>query len=103
MSTAVETIKAKHRWENTYLTPGALHAFLETGEVPATYLAKHWALEAGCLCSEDILENMRSLQSGGRILSAFHLKNGIKIYVITDGVDDEGIRRTCTCLLPEEY
>jgi hypothetical protein len=48
--------------------------------------------------AEDRLENERSVSDGCRILSAYHLRDGTKIWVIT-----EADRSATTILLPEEY
>jgi hypothetical protein len=43
-------------------------------------------------------ENDRSVEDGCRVLSAYHLRDGTKIWVIT-----EADRSATTILLPEEY
>ena len=79
-------------------TPGALEAFEEAKERPMTLLLKHIALEIGDLCSEDLTANIRALKFGGRILSAYRLSTGCRIWIIT-----EASRDVTTFLLPEEY
>jgi hypothetical protein len=79
-------------------TPGALTAFEEAGEEPVTYLARHLAGDWGEVCEEDAKENDFSLEKGFRILSAYTLKDGTKIWVLTEA------DRSSTCiLLPSEY
>ena len=79
-------------------TPGALAAFEASGEEPATYLSRHLAGDWGDLDEHDRRENERSLQHGWRILSAYTLSDGTKIWIITEA------DRSSTCiLLPEEY
>ena len=79
-------------------TPGALAAFEEAGEEPATYLARHLVGDWGEVCEEDARENEFSVENGFRILSAYRLKNGTKIWVLTEA------DRSSTCLLlPSEY
>ena len=79
-------------------TPGALAAFEEAGEEPVTYLARHLAGDWGEVCEEDAKENDFSVENGYRILSAYTLKNGTKIWVLTEA------DRSSTCiLLPSEY
>ncbi|HLJ28334.1 MAG TPA: hypothetical protein VKY85_16605 [Candidatus Angelobacter sp.] len=34
---------------------------------------------------------------------AYHLKDGAKIWIITEAMDDEGRRAATTVLLPQEY
>lgn len=79
-------------------TPGALEAFERACEHPGVYLAKHLTLEQGELCAEDHRENKRAIKDGNRILSAYHLGTGEKIWLIT-----EADRSVTTFLLPEEY
>ena len=46
----------------------------------------------------DARKNELSLKNGGRLLSAYILRSGIKVWVITEG------DRSLTCILPrEEY
>ena len=79
-------------------TPGALDAFSRTGEVPIKFLRRHVAGDWGELDQADMAENDRSVEQGFRILSAYHLKDGTKIWVITEA------DRSSTCdLMPEEY
>lgn len=79
-------------------TPGALEAFREAGEEPLTYLERHLAGDWGEVCEEDRQENELSLREGFRILSAYTLSNGTKIWVIS-----EADRSATTFLLPSEY
>jgi len=79
-------------------TPGALDAFKAAGEEPVTYLARHAAGDWGEVCEEDAKENEFSVENGFRILSAYRLKDGTKIWVISEA------DRSSTCiLLPSEY
>ena len=79
-------------------TAGALDALSRIGENPLTYIARHVAGDWGDLEEEDRLENDRSLRDGSRLLSAYHLRDGTKIWIIT-----EADRSATTVLLPEEY
>ncbi len=45
----------------------------------------------------------QALVSGARILAAYMLSDGIKIWIITEAEDDEGERSHTTVLLPSEY
>ncbi|HTQ78439.1 MAG TPA: hypothetical protein VMM92_00470 [Thermoanaerobaculia bacterium] len=55
-------------------------------------------LEWGELDPEDALANDEAHETGGRLFSAYKLKEGTKIWIITE--DD----RSSTCiLLPDEY
>jgi len=79
-------------------TPGALEAFRASGESPLTFLERHLAGDWGDLSSEDIAENELSLVHGFRLLSAYHLSDGTRVWIIT-----EADRSVTTFLLPEEY
>ncbi len=79
-------------------TPGALQAMNEAGEVPLTFLARHEAGDWGEVDPEDWQENELSVREGFRILSAYKLSTGVKIWIIT-----EADRSATTILLPEEY
>ena len=79
-------------------TPGALKALTETGDSPASFLRRHVVGDWGELDEEDRQENERSVSTGCRLLSAYTLSTGIRIWVIT-----EADRSATTLLLPEEY
>ena len=79
-------------------TPGALRAITEAGNSPQEFLDRHIAGDWGDLDDEDLKENEFSVANGFRILSAYRLRDGIKIWVIT-----EADRSATTFLLPEEY
>ena len=79
-------------------TPGALKALMAAGQTPLELLQRHIAGDWGDLRREDKAENELSLKEGFRILSAYKLKTGVKVWVIT-----EADRSATTLLLPEEY
>ena len=79
-------------------TVGALKAFERTRERPLKYLERHYVQDWGDLDQEDKEANDRALKESTRILSAYHLTDGTKIWCIT-----EGDRSATTFLLPEEY
>jgi hypothetical protein len=79
-------------------TPGALAAFEKAGQQPGEFLARHVSGDWGEVPPEDIKENEFSLRHGFRLSSAYTLKSGTKIWVITEA------DRSSTCLLlPQEY
>ena len=84
-------------------TPGVLAAVEASGETPIGYLARHIAGDWGDLSEEDKAANELSLREGFRILSAYHLLNGTKIWIITEAANDQGVRESTTILLPDEY
>lgn len=79
-------------------TPAALNALEDSGESSYKYLAMHCAGNWGELCPEDWATNDDALETGGRLLSAYKLSNGVSIWIIT-----EWDRSVTTILLPFDY
>jgi len=79
-------------------TPGVLQALQATGQHPLQFLQRHASGDWGELCEEDKQENELSLRHGFRILSAYRLSDGTKLWIIT-----EADRSATTLLLPSEY
>jgi hypothetical protein len=79
-------------------TRGADEALKANKQLPTEFIVRHVSGDWGDLEPEDKVENELSLLKGFRILSAYHLKDGTKIYVIT-----EADRSMTTVLLPSEY
>lgn len=80
------------------VTPGALVALIFNRVEPYQLLARHVQGDWGDLTSEDKALNDQAVTNGGRVLSAYSLTNGEKIWVIT-----ESDRSATTLLLPSEY
>ena len=85
-------------------TPGSSEAFQRNGQTPLEFLQRHlsgdWGEE---LCQEDRQANDEALVDGSRLLSAYRLKDGTKIWCITEAVGENGHREATTFLLPSEY
>jgi hypothetical protein len=79
-------------------TPGALQALETTSNSASQFLVRHALGDWGDLCDEDRQANDEALADDLRILSAYKLSDGTKIWVIT-----ECDRSATTVLLPEEY
>ena len=79
-------------------TPGALDAIWRNGAGAWTYLSRHVTGDWGDLSAADKAENELSLREGFRILSAYSLTDGTRIWIIT-----EADRSATTLLLPDEY
>ena len=62
------------------------------------FLKRHMTGDWGELDQHDIKENNLSVKQGYRILSSYHLKDGMKFWIIT-----EADRSSTTFLLPSEY
>ena len=82
----------------TVATPGALQALEEIGQSAGEFLVRHARGDWGCLCDEDKQTNDEAVADDLRILSAYRLNDGTKIWIIT-----EADRSSTTILLPEEY
>ena len=84
-------------------TPNALEAVQNAGHTPREFLSRQVAGDWGMLSAGDKQANDDSLVDGSRLLSAYLLKTGQKIWIITEAVGDDG-KRASTCLMfPDEY
>lgn len=79
-------------------TPGALEALERNHQVPSDFLERHLNHDWGDLDDDDKRENDYSVLHGFRILSAYTLKDGTRVWIIT-----EADRSVTTILLPSEY
>ncbi len=79
-------------------TPGALAALQEAQQSPQELLVRHARGDWGDLGHDDWQANEDALVHGSRLLSAYHLKTEVKIWIIT-----EADRSITTLLLPDEY
>ena len=79
-------------------TPGAIEALNQAGQDPLDLLTRHVTGDWGELDEEDRAENDFSVKNNLRILSAYTLQTGVKIWLIT-----EADRSATTILLPDEY
>jgi hypothetical protein len=79
-------------------TPGAIQALIDAEQDPGKLLRRHMTGDWGELDDEDKEENELSVREGFRILSAYRLNSGVKVWLIT-----ESDRSVTTILLPREY
>ena len=84
-------------------TPGALHALQDAGQSAGEFLARHVIGDWGDLDDEDKSLNDAALINGSRILSAYQTGKGDKLWVITEAVNEVGLRYSTTILKPEDY
>ena len=85
-------------------TPGALEALGRNRTTGLEYIQRHSRGDWGDLDDEDKRANDAALRSGARILSAYRLADGTRIWIITDAeIDSEHNRQATTILLPDEY
>jgi len=82
----------------TFATPGALAALRRAGQSEAALLARHAAGDWGDISPGDAKLNDQAARKGGRLLSAYTLRDGTRLWVIT-----EADRSVTTLLLPDEY
>lgn len=79
-------------------TPGALAALSQANQNPVEFLARHQQGDWGEVPEDDKQENESSVLNDLRILSAYTLTTGVKIWLIT-----EADRSATMILLPEDY
>lgn len=79
-------------------TPGALEAITKAGDEPLTFIRNHAFGIWGDVDADDKQANDDALKYGSRLLSAYHLSDQTKIWIIT-----EADRSVTTILLPNEY
>ena len=79
-------------------TNGAIRTLMSAAADPIEYVARHLAGDWGDVDPADAAANDRALQLGERIISAYRLADGAKIWIIT-----EADRSGTTILLPSEY
>ena len=87
-----------------HVTPAAFSAIRASEQNTMFFLVRHCMFrDWGCVSEEDAKMNEAAIESGARILSAYILDNGTKIWIITEAADENGERAATTVLLPEEY
>ena len=79
-------------------TPGAIEAMAKAGQDPSKLLNRHRTGDWGEVDAEDRASNDRAAIHGERILSAYTLNDGVRLWIIT-----EADRAATTILLPDEY
>jgi hypothetical protein len=82
----------------TVATPGALALLDHAGINASALLARHQRGDFGDIDEVDRVANANAIRHHARILSAYVLGRGIRIWIIT-----EADRSATTLLLPEEY
>jgi hypothetical protein len=75
-----------------------LDALERSEETAAEFLHRHVVGDWGDVDEHDRAENEMSVKKRLRLLSAYHLRDGTKIWIIT-----EADRSSTTVLLPHEY
>lgn len=80
------------------ITPGAILALVEANQSALELLKRHAYGDWGELNAADWLANERALQEGTRLLSAYILNTGQRLWIIS-----EWDRSMTTLLTPTEY
>jgi len=70
--------------------------------IAAPMIARHHRGEWGEICKEDAKANDDALQDGARIVSLYK-EGDQEFFVITEAEDAEGLRRSTTLMLSEDY
>lgn len=91
-----QNFKQKFELGQILITPGA-HDELNLKDV-ASCLVRHAGGDFGDVSEEDWALNEESMKYGDRILSAYHDRNDVKFWIVT-----EYDRSATTILLPSEY
>ena len=68
------------------------HALHDAGHQPGEFLARHVTGDWGDLDDEDRNLNNAAVIDGSRILSAYTTRKGERIWVITEAVNEVGLR-----------
>jgi hypothetical protein len=84
-------------------TPGALEALRDAGQEASEFLSRHVSGDWGDLDAEDRQANDTALIDGSRLLSAYQTRKLERIWIITEAVNEFGLRYSSTILLPEDY
>jgi len=79
-------------------TPDAIAALAKAGQDPLELINRHRTGDWGDVDVQDWAANDQAVIQGERVLSAFTLKDGVRIWIIT-----EADRAATTVLLPDEY
>jgi hypothetical protein len=79
-------------------TPGAIDAMAKASQEPMEFIDRHRSGDWGEVDAEDWAANDQAIIHGERVLSAYMLKDGVRLWIIT-----EADRAATTILLPSEY
>jgi hypothetical protein len=84
-------------------TPGALETLRDSGQEAGIFLARHVTGDWGDLDQEDRQANDAALIDGSRLLSAYMTAKSERLWIITEAINEFGLRYLTTLLLPSEY
>lgn len=85
-----------------YGTPAVLKHLETHGLYPNALLGAHCHGDYGLVNEDDAKANDRAVVDGSRILSVY-LVEGERVWVITDAVNEQGVRLSTTLHFPSEH
>jgi hypothetical protein len=91
-------IKQRIELGQVVATPGAIEELKRAGQTASHFLNRHLSGDWGELSEHDRQLNDEAVVNGDRVLSAYTLPTGEKLWVIT-----EADRSSTCCLLAHEY
>lgn len=83
-------------------TPGALALLEKHGAQPDRLLRRHVRGDWADMDPSDRAANAAAVKDGGRVFSSY-LINKDKVWVITEAINDDGVRHSTCILQPSEY
>lgn len=86
-----------------FVTPAAIQALATAQVTREDLLLRHFAGDWGDVEPGDAQENDKAVETGARILSAYILSTGVRVWVMTEAASACGGRSVTTVLLPAEY
>jgi hypothetical protein len=84
-------------------TPAAIRAIGSARVAREELLRRHYSGDWGDVDPDDGQANDHAIDTGARILSAYVLPTGVRVWVMTEAASDRGVRPATTILLPAEY
>ena len=85
------------------VTPMAMQALADAETHQQEILDRHFTCDWGDLDPDDAVANDQAIDTGARILSAYNLPTGVRVWVLTEAISSDGVRKVTTILLPTEY
>lgn len=84
-------------------SPAAIKLLNELQVLPATYLRNHAHGVWGRLNAINRFKNDAAILDGGPIVSSYAIKGSQGIFVITDAINEDGIRLSTRIILKSEH
>lgn len=85
-----------------YATPAVLAHLEKHAIYPSALLGPHCHGDYGLVNEDDWKANDQAVVDGNRILSSYSVE-GERVWIITDAVNELGVRPSTTLLKPNEY